>query len=218
MAGKFIVLEGIEGVPLEGLAGALTTALMEKGLPRAQIHLTREPSDGPIGRDIRLALRGRLQLDARTLAVLFAADRLDHLRVEESGIEARLGREQWVICDRYYLSHYAFQTYQGFDLAWLRSLNQHCRRPDLIFYIELPIAACISNFIGQQRMRGFHYTLAPDAEKTDEVDAYLKAIQSHYQKVIEELKGEEPIVTIKAHTEKQALGKMLREIEQRRWL
>lgn len=218
MNGKFIVLEGVEGVDLEGLAAKLAAHLHAKGLQESQVYLTREPSDGPIGRDIRLALQGRLQLDKRTLAVLFAADRLDHLQEKQAGIERRLAKGDWVICDRYYLSHYAFQTYQGFSLDWLRLLNQHCRPPDLTFYIELPLEAMVRNYLAQLRRRGFHYTLAPDQPTAEEAQAYLRAIQERYRRVIEELRGEESIVAIEAATEQQALRKIIKIVDQQGWL
>ena len=217
MSGKFIVLEGVEGVDLEALARRLGAHLRAKGLQESQVYLTREPSDGPIGRDIRLALRGRLQLDNRTLAVLFAADRLDHLQEEQSGIEMHLAKGDWVICDRYYLSQYAFQTYQGFSLDWLRVLNQPCRPPDLIFYIELPLEACVRNYLAQKRQRGFHYTLAPDQKTVEDTKAYLQAIQERYRRVIEELHGEN-IVQIQVETEQHAIRSITRELDKQGWL
>ena len=86
--GLFIALEGIDGAgtttQLERLAGRLR----ERGLP---VHRTREPSDGPIGTMIRQVLSGRIVVNGlqgprppswTTMALLFAADRTDHVESE----------------------------------------------------------------------------------------------------------------------------------------
>src|SRR5713101_5144548 len=97
--GRFIVLEGIDG------AGTTTQAQLLSAELRRDGHLvltTREPSDGPVGTLIRQALTGRLSLPERagplsdeTLALLFAADRLDHLQAQ---ILPALQRGEVVIC------------------------------------------------------------------------------------------------------------------------
>ena len=79
---------------------------------------TREPSDGPVGTMIRQALTGRLGLPGgagplapETLALLFAADRTDHLAAQ---VLPALAAGKVVLCDRYVLSSLA---YQGATLA-----------------------------------------------------------------------------------------------------
>jgi dTMP kinase len=130
--GRLIALEGIDGAgtttQLERLAAHFGTAL----------HPTREPSTGPIGREIRRHLLGPvdgLQLDPAALALLFAADRLDHLRRE---IEPRLKRGVHVISDRYVLSSLAYQTL-GVSRDEVRTWNARARRPDLTLFIDVSI-------------------------------------------------------------------------------
>ena len=212
---RFIVLEGVEGTGLEELAHDLARRL-EGHLGPGRVYVTREPSDGPIGRDIRLALTGRLKLSKETLAVLFAADRMDHLTTPDTGIEARLQRGEWVVCDRYYLSHYAFQTYQGFDLQWLRALNRYCRKPDLILYIELPISATLAHYFAEKRKTGYHYSLFPEAEERDRVMQYLTGVQEAYRKVIEQL-HDEPIEVIQSDSIENAKRAIWKIGKSRRW-
>src|SRR5713101_4941427 len=89
--GKFIAFEGIDG------SGLTTQAeLLRKFFDKLNrlSYLTKEPTDGPAGAIIRLALSKRLlsprnrinashqdfcDLDGATIALLFAADRMDHL-------------------------------------------------------------------------------------------------------------------------------------------
>ena len=55
--GNFIVLEGVDGSGTTTQSDRLAKRLNERGLP---VHVTREPSDGPIGTLIRQALTGRI--------------------------------------------------------------------------------------------------------------------------------------------------------------
>jgi dTMP kinase len=112
---------------------------------------TREPSDGPIGTQIRQALAGRLSLPDRlgpltapTLALLFAADRVDHAAAE---VEPALARGAVVLCDRYLLSSLAYQTAdllrsnptlaQAEALEWISQINAHARAPDLTLFLSI---------------------------------------------------------------------------------
>ncbi|HYY53573.1 MAG TPA: dTMP kinase, partial [Myxococcales bacterium] len=108
--GRFIALEGLDGSGTTTQAERIASVLRAQG---RRVLLTREPSDGPIGTLIRLALTGRLGLPQRSgplteeaLALLFAADRVDHLAAV---IEPALERGELVVCDRYVLSSLAYQ-------------------------------------------------------------------------------------------------------------
>jgi dTMP kinase len=102
-----------------------------------KVHLTKEPSEGPIGKLIRQMLGSdRPRRDThRELALLFAADRLDHLGRE---VEPRLADGFDVISDRYVLSSL---VYQSLDLPfeWVRDLNKHAPQPDTTILITLPL-------------------------------------------------------------------------------
>ena len=97
-------------------------------------HFTAEPSTGPVGRVIRDGLR---QVDAppslELMALLFAADRLDHVTRE---VEPLLARGTHVLTDRYVWSSLA---YQGARLPadWVATLNRAARRPDLTILFDV---------------------------------------------------------------------------------
>jgi dTMP kinase len=128
---KLIVLEGIDG------AGTTTQALRLEAALRADgrdVHRTREPSDGPIGRLLREMLAGKhAPVDATTLSLLFAADRADHLGRE---VEPALARGTVVISDRWYHSSLAYQG-AGEERAWIRTLNARARHPDLTLLLDI---------------------------------------------------------------------------------
>jgi dTMP kinase len=76
------------------------------------------------------------------MALLFAADRLDHLEAE---ILPHLGAGELVLSDRYDLSSLAYQSATaepgaaeaGDAVAWIRALNAQARRPDLTLVLDV---------------------------------------------------------------------------------
>jgi dTMP kinase len=143
-AGRFIVLEGIDGAGTTTQTHRLVERLRaETKLP---VKVTREPSDGPIGALVRQVLTGRIISPGgrapgwATMALLFAADRMDHV---ESEIEPFLGQGGIVVSDRYDASSLAYQSVssgRGGEKAveWIRQLNRHALRPDLTIVVDLP--------------------------------------------------------------------------------
>lgn len=103
--GRFISLEGGEGVGKSTQAAALAQALRARGLSVVE---TREPG-GSAGAEAirRLLLEGGAdRWNARTEALLFAAARADHVA---RLIRPALERGEWVICDRFLDSSLAYQ-------------------------------------------------------------------------------------------------------------
>jgi dTMP kinase len=183
--GKFIVLEGPDG------AGISTqTALLRSGLAARdiQVFATKEPTTGPIGAVIRQALTHRLvyppsePVGDDVLALLLAADRLDHVRAD---ILPRLEAGINVLCDRYRLSSYA---YQGHTLGqeWVHTLNSHAIAPNLTIFIDVPPEVSQSRIAS----RGGYVELYETEER-------LRPVYANYLKLVEEMKkAGEPIVTI----------------------
>ena len=76
-ASLFIAIEGIDGAGTTTQARMLAEWLRSRG---RKVILTSEPSDTPAGRLIRDVLARKEKPDEVTLALLFAADRREHLR------------------------------------------------------------------------------------------------------------------------------------------
>ena len=129
--GRIVVLEGIDGSGTTTQASRLAASLRELG---HSVVSTREPSDGPIGVLVRQALTRRLVgLSDRALALLFAADRLDHLA---SVVEPALAAGKVVVSDRYVLSSLAYQGMR-LPLGWVEALNAAARPADLTLFLEV---------------------------------------------------------------------------------
>jgi dTMP kinase len=140
--GRFIVLEGIDGSGTTTHVARLADRL--RGL-KVPVRTTREPSDGPIGTLVRQVLTGRIIVPGgrapnwATMALLFAADRMDHVEAE---IEPWMNQGGVMISDRYDASSLAYQSVSsgrgGSDaVEWIRTLNRDCRRPDLTIVLDV---------------------------------------------------------------------------------
>jgi len=135
MRGYFIAIEGIDGSGTTTQARELVAWLDGRppGLPSAPAHMTCEPSAGPVGELLRQVLRGEQQLDAATVALLFAADRCDHVQRE---VEPRLAAGNHVVSDRYVFSSLAYQSLEH-DLEWVKEINRHAGPAQLTVYLRV---------------------------------------------------------------------------------
>ncbi len=142
-SGKFVVLEGIDGAGTTTQVGRLVDRLKKEGT--LAVRATREPSDGPIGSLVRQVLTGRIVSPGgrapgwATMALLFAADRMDHV---ESEIEPVLAGGGVVVSDRYDASSLAYQSVSSGSggakaVDWIRQLNRFALRPDLTIVLDL---------------------------------------------------------------------------------
>lgn len=146
--GCFIALEGIDGSGTTTQRGALAAALASRGHTVLQ---TCEPSTGSIGQLARARLaRDTDPIDRRALALLFAADRLDHVARE---IEPALAAGQVVITDRYLLSSWAYQSLDC-DPDWVRSINEAAPWPDLTLVIEVEAELAMRRVAGRHDRQG----------------------------------------------------------------
>ena len=127
----FIVLEGIDGSGTTSQTQRLCETLVSK---EHRVHTTCEPSTGPIGKLLRDVLIGKhAPIDNTTMALLFAADRADHLARE---VDPALQAKSMVISDRYLASS---MVYQGLDddMAWVQHINGRVRVPDLMIFLHV---------------------------------------------------------------------------------
>jgi dTMP kinase len=109
VSGKFISLEGGEGVGKSTQAKALAAALRARGLDVVE---TREPGGSPGAEAIRaLLLEGSDDgWGPEAEALLFAAARADHV---DKIIRPALHAGRWVLCDRFVDSSLAYQGGAG---------------------------------------------------------------------------------------------------------
>ena len=131
--GVFICIEGLDG------CGKTTQAkLLAKKLRKSHNAIyTAEPSHGKIGTYIRKSyLYGEKRLSIVLEALLFAADRIEHL---ENEVIPALNEGCLVISDRYVFSSLAYQGAAGLSLDWIEKINEHALKPDLAVFIDVDL-------------------------------------------------------------------------------
>jgi len=140
MSGRFITIEGIEGVGKTTNIDFIHALLNEAG---RDVVLTREPGGTPIGEDIRELLLGHKHegmSDDTELLLMFAA-RAEHLH---KVIRPALADGKDVLCDRFTDATYAYQGGgRGISIdhiAILENWVQGELRPDLTLLLDVPVA------------------------------------------------------------------------------
>ena len=138
MTGRFITLEGGEGVGKSTQLKALAEAITARG---HKVVITREPGGSEGAEAIRALLMqgGEDKWSARAEALLFAAARADHV---EKLILPALTHGDWVLCDRFIDSSRAYQGGAGGlsdnDLMTLHRIGSEGMLPDRTLILTLP--------------------------------------------------------------------------------
>lgn len=139
MAGKFITLEGGEGVGKSTQIASLRDWLASRGV---EVTLTREPGGTPRAEQIRKLLLEPTSEEmpaAAELLLMFAA-RSTHI---ENLIQPALARGAWVVCDRFTDATYAYQGagrgVNAAQIATLEQLVQGTLQPDLTLLLDAPV-------------------------------------------------------------------------------
>lgn len=171
---KLIVLEGLDGAGTTTQARRLADALAARG---RTAHVTREPSDGPIGRLIREMLTGGhaipgASIDQATFGLLFAADRMDHVQRE---VDPALAEGTVVISDRWYHSSLAYQG-TGAERAWIRVLNARARKPDLTIFLRVRAEVAAERRVAAGRAQELFEDLAMQRRVAAGYDEVLAAL------------------------------------------
>jgi dTMP kinase len=139
IAGKFITIEGGEGVGKSTQIGRLRDFIAEFS---TEVVVTREPGGTPRAERIRELLLGtsdEAMPSTCELLLMFAA-RSTHI---ENVIRPALARGAWVICDRFTDATYAYQGGgRGLpmdQIAALEHMVQGPLRPDLTLLLDAPL-------------------------------------------------------------------------------
>ncbi len=178
--GRFIVLEGIDGAGTTTQCALLAAHLRKDG---TAVRTTREPSDGPVGGTIRQILAGRIVGAGgrapgwATMALLFAADRMDHVEAE---IEPFVDTGGLIISDRYDASSLAYQSVSSgrggeSTVEWIRTLNKNAKRPHLTIVLDVPPEVAAS----RREARGDAAQLYEQNELQRALCVFYKDLQRH---------------------------------------
>ncbi|PKV95526.1 MULTISPECIES: dTMP kinase [Amycolatopsis] len=125
--GLLVSVDGPGGAGKTTIVRHLAQLLLAEG---RQVHVTAEPSSGPIG---KLAVELTPTVTGHALACLYAADRYHHVETE---IKPRIQAGHIVISDRFLASGLVVQRFDGVDPVFLWQLNEEVERPDLAVILD----------------------------------------------------------------------------------
>ena len=193
--GKFIVLEGIDGSGKTTQIKRLADYLCKN---KHRCLITKEPTNGPIGSLALETVRGLSSLSPDTLALLFAADRSEHILHDirpalESGIH--------VICDRFIYSNLAYQGETIPQKTIFAYNSQFLLQPDLTVFIDTSPEECTRRIISSRK----------SLELFDGVER-ARSIRTEYFKAFETYSKQMPVKIIDGNLDEDEIFNQLLNI------
>ena len=161
-------MEGLDASGKTTQSKLLVKSLRKKGFDAIY---TTEPSKGRIGQLIRRHVLLEENRSSVILeALLFSADRIDHLERE---VMPFLEDKKIVVSDRYLYSSLAYQGAAGLDLKWIKEINKWAVKPDLTIYLDLPPEVVLQRL---KRKKSVMETLSNQQQVRN---IYLKLVKAH---------------------------------------
>ena len=184
MRGKFITVEGIEGVGKSTIVPFVRKTLEDEG---RTVHVTREPGGTELAEAVRKLLLAEWKetILPQTELLLMFASRAQHVATV---IEPSLEAGTYVVCERFSDASMAYQGGgRGIELSFIESLVQLTHgqtSPDLTLYLDLDVTQSSlrtrnrrKDRIEQEdleffrRVRDAYTALASDHERIMTIDA-----------------------------------------------
>ncbi|MDD3929054.1 MAG: dTMP kinase [Sphaerochaeta sp.] len=193
---NFVVFEGLDGAGTTTQMQLLAEYCDKSDRP---CRPTFEPTDKPIGRLVRSVLQKQLVTTPLALAMLYAADREDHLYNPVNGLVHDLEKGKLVISDRYLYSSLA---YQGVECEYdkIASLNEF-PAPEYVFFIDTPVDECLRRISG----RGNETELFEKHE-------FLERVKENYEKIFSSLPQEVHLVRIDGLLGKEEIAAQIQNV------
>ena len=189
-------------IVFEGLDGSGKTTHLQRLAAKLEAEqdcwpiVTCEPSNNPVGQLIRQALRGEFGLENETMAMLFAADRYQHVAYE---ILPALDADAIVLCDRYYYSNFVYQGGEPEAFSRLELYNayamQHCK-PDIVLFLDVEPAECMRRIAATRT----------SSERYDQKLEEMTAFRTRFLSVFEQLKESDRLAVIDANADEDTVA------------
>ena len=166
---------------IEGLDGAGTTTQVRMASDRLKslgiCHFrTRAPTKGRIGQFIRSLLNSHQPISDHAFALLFAADRAEHLH-GSGGVIEHVADGAVVISDRCVASSLAYQSLEA-PTDYIEAINEASPLPERVIFLSIPVDIC------QARIR----TRAEKWQRFDEA-ATQQRVLGAYQAALDRLQA-----------------------------
>ena len=176
-AGKFITLEGIEGVGKTTHLAFIADRLQQQG---HTVILTREPGGTRAGEAIReILLHGKdMQIDSMAELLLMFAARAQHL---QEVVRPALAKGQYILCDRFTDATYAYQGggrgLSMADIGVLETLVQQQLQPNVTLLFD----ASVQTGLSRAKKRG-----EPDRFEAETVSFFERVRQTYLDRAREQ--------------------------------
>ena len=174
--GKFITVEGIEGVGKSSNIRCIAEYLENKGY---HVVVTREPGGTPLAEEVRKILLKEYPeptLGLTELLLLYAG-RLQHV---EQIIKPALQAGKWVVCDRFFDATFAYQgAGRGILMEKIQSLHQWALGdfvPDYTVVLDAPVDVAMARIQPHRTLDRFEKEQVEFFERIRE--EYLNRAQS----------------------------------------
>lgn len=164
---KIVAIEGLDKATKHTASKALADALNQKGYKAVQSEFHRY--DTPTGKLIMDWLTGKWDVSQHTIELIMAADK----QAQQENIkhlEENLGVD-YLILDRYTTSQLAYAISNDVDYLWVKSLQEHMRRPDIEIIIDISPETSMSR-------KGKHNDGQNDRYESDK--AFLTRVRNYY--------------------------------------
>jgi dTMP kinase len=191
--GKFIVLEGIDGSGKTLQSQLLADNLKNLG---KKVYLTKNPTDSEIGKFIRSALQGKVEIPVVSFQYLFSADR----QIQQLELVEHLKAGEIVISDRYFWSSVAYgmadkeavdyenqAMIQAVAQSVLSMYNQFIV-PDITFYLNVPVQTGLARRHDSTKEK----ELYENSEKMEKVERGYKWLLQEFPKEFTIVDAEKP--------------------------
>ncbi|MCB0378178.1 MAG: dTMP kinase [Bdellovibrionales bacterium] len=208
----FIVFEGLDAAGKSTLIEGLKQTLQKSGIGFQHF---RDPGSTDVGERIRniiLATDGEHPVPkAETL--LYQAARVQMVDIN---IRPALQRGDWVLCDRFYSSTVAFQSYaRGMDLKAVLFMNQFVAGdcpPDLFIYLDITVEESLRRKYNRVQESG----VDQDSREKEGEDFHNK-VRTGY---LEQAKADPDhwLVLNAMQSPEQLVEEVVQELRKRKWL
>lgn len=194
--GILIAIEGIDG------AGKTTQAKLvaEELSKSSNVHLTKNPTDGLIGKFIREVLAGKVDIPPVSFQYLFSADR----QVQQEEIVNELKEGKIIITDRYFWSAivYGIVDREGLDFdqagnlllvsQGILSMYHQFLLPDLTIFLDIPMKVALERI----NLKKIEKEIYENEEKLKKIEKGYKWLINKFPKeftIIDGTKSEKEI-------------------------
>lgn len=200
--GKLVVIEGTDGVGRSTQAELLKHWLEVEGYG---VVVSEWKSSLLISNAIDKA-KSKNALNTITFSLLYATDLADRLNRE---IVPALKAGFIVIADRYFHTAFARDVVRGADAQWVRKIYGFAPKPDMVFYLKMPIDDLLKRIISTRGRLDFHESGRDIGMSTDLYQSfklYQSKIIFEYERMIDEYQFK----VIDASSHPQHVQKLLR--------